>query len=317
MTARSPATGRPPRPPSSPVGAHPGVGSGHRDGRDALEFLVAGCSAVQVGTATFVDGSAIATVHTASPPTSTGRGLRLPGGPATVPTERLTSGLELWRVGAALSATEHLGGDELDQIRLCGAGHRPLTVHGAHTPSGASGAHRQAGRHGTAARRNARQLTGSTALTVVGQQTATPTGTSSWQLQTGGARPGSWSWSTSTAFARSAPRTSSRLARRRPPRPGAGEGRLIAVATNTAWWPAAAPLSTATCGDHHRTVQVAGGTASSRGRGRAGVRRPGRRQPPRCSLRCSTGWPEGLSRGEASLAPHKEGRSSLRSEGTG
>jgi len=30
---------------------------------DALEFLVAGCSAVQVGTATFVDGCAIANVH--------------------------------------------------------------------------------------------------------------------------------------------------------------------------------------------------------------------------------------------------------------
>jgi dihydroorotate dehydrogenase (NAD+) catalytic subunit len=30
---------------------------------DALEFLVAGCAAVQVGTATFVDGSAIAGVH--------------------------------------------------------------------------------------------------------------------------------------------------------------------------------------------------------------------------------------------------------------
>jgi len=30
---------------------------------DALEFLVAGCSAVQVGTATFVDGSAISGVN--------------------------------------------------------------------------------------------------------------------------------------------------------------------------------------------------------------------------------------------------------------
>ena len=39
-----------------------GIG-GITTAEDALEFLVAGCSAVQVGTATFVDGSAIATVN--------------------------------------------------------------------------------------------------------------------------------------------------------------------------------------------------------------------------------------------------------------
>jgi len=39
-----------------------GIG-GIATAEDALEFLVAGCSAVQVGTATFVDGSAIAGVH--------------------------------------------------------------------------------------------------------------------------------------------------------------------------------------------------------------------------------------------------------------
>jgi dihydroorotate dehydrogenase (NAD+) catalytic subunit len=39
-----------------------GIG-GIASGTDALEFLVAGCAAVQVGTATFVDPSAIAKVH--------------------------------------------------------------------------------------------------------------------------------------------------------------------------------------------------------------------------------------------------------------
>lgn len=39
-----------------------GVG-GIAEPEDALEFLVAGCAAVQVGTATFVDGAAIARVH--------------------------------------------------------------------------------------------------------------------------------------------------------------------------------------------------------------------------------------------------------------
>jgi len=39
-----------------------GVG-GIATAQDALEFLVAGCAAVQVGTATFVDPRAIATVH--------------------------------------------------------------------------------------------------------------------------------------------------------------------------------------------------------------------------------------------------------------
>ena len=39
-----------------------GIG-GVSSAEDALEFLVAGCAAVQVGTATFVDGSAISSVH--------------------------------------------------------------------------------------------------------------------------------------------------------------------------------------------------------------------------------------------------------------
>jgi dihydroorotate dehydrogenase (NAD+) catalytic subunit len=39
-----------------------GIG-GITTAEDALEFLVAGCSAIQVGTATFVDGSAIASVN--------------------------------------------------------------------------------------------------------------------------------------------------------------------------------------------------------------------------------------------------------------
>ena len=39
-----------------------GIG-GIASAEDALEFLVAGCAAVQVGTATFVDGGAIAAVH--------------------------------------------------------------------------------------------------------------------------------------------------------------------------------------------------------------------------------------------------------------
>lgn len=39
-----------------------GIG-GIATAEDALEFLVAGCAAVQVGTATFVDGGAIAAVH--------------------------------------------------------------------------------------------------------------------------------------------------------------------------------------------------------------------------------------------------------------
>ena len=39
-----------------------GIG-GIATAEDALEFLVAGCAAVQVGTATFVDGSAIAHIH--------------------------------------------------------------------------------------------------------------------------------------------------------------------------------------------------------------------------------------------------------------
>ena len=39
-----------------------GIG-GIATAEDALEFLVAGCAAVQVGTATFVDGGAIANVH--------------------------------------------------------------------------------------------------------------------------------------------------------------------------------------------------------------------------------------------------------------
>jgi dihydroorotate dehydrogenase (NAD+) catalytic subunit len=42
----------------------PVVGSGGIAGpEDALEFLVAGCAAVQVGTATFVDGTTVARVH--------------------------------------------------------------------------------------------------------------------------------------------------------------------------------------------------------------------------------------------------------------